>query len=129
MFKLLSKTWILLLTLALISTLAPIGNLFYFNLYFQKISQIFKSLVTTVKIHSLFVGKQNFVKAEDPLEDEIDNNEADEEVAAEDINVADEDVKTDEYDDFKLGSSPDAETTILFTKPAGSASGNKMINS
>lgn len=38
MFKLLSKTWILLLTLALISTLAPIGNLFYFNLYFQKIS-------------------------------------------------------------------------------------------
>jgi len=91
MFKLLSKTWILLLTLALISTLAPIG-------------------------------KQNFVNAEDPLEDEIDNNEADEEVAAEDINVADEDVKTDEYDDFKLGSSPDAETTILFTKPAGSAS-------
>merc|ERR1712136_598860 len=73
MFKLLSKTWILLLTLALISTLAPIG-------------------------------KQNFVNAEDPLEDEIDNNEA------------------DEYDDFKLGSSPDAETTILFTKPAGSAS-------
>merc|ERR1712137_1260231 len=59
MFKILSKTWILLLTLALISTLAP-------------------------------TGKQNFVNAEDELEDEID--------------------------------AADAETTILFTKPAGSAS-------
>merc|ERR1711973_915835 len=67
MFKILSKTWILLLTLALISTLAP-------------------------------TGKQNFVNAE-------------------------EEVKTEDYDDdLKLDSSPDAETTILFTKPAGSAS-------
>merc|ERR1711928_243905 len=77
MFKILSKTWILLLTLALISTLAP-------------------------------TGKQNFVNAEDELEDEI---------------VAEEEVKTEDYDDdLKLDSSPDAETTILFTKPAGSAS-------
>merc|ERR1712116_47673 len=78
MFKILSKTWILLLTLALISTLAP-------------------------------TGKQNFVNAEDELEEEI--------------NVAEEEVKTEDYDDdLKLDSSPDAETTILFTKPAGSAS-------
>jgi len=96
MFKLLSKTWILLLTLALISTLAP-------------------------------SGRQNFVNAEDELEDEIDADEidadeADEELPAEDINAADEEVKTDDYDDLKLDSSPNAETTILFTKPSGSAS-------
>merc|ERR1712191_23898 len=95
MFKLLSKTWVLLLTLALISTLAP-------------------------------SGRQNFVNAEDELEDEIDADEidadeADEELPAEDINAADEEVKTDDYDDLKLDSSPNAETTILFTKPSEQA--------
>lgn len=93
MFRLLSKTWILLLTLALISTLAP-------------------------------AGRQNFVNAEDALEDEIDGDEMDdsEDAANEDANVT-EDAKTeDDYEDFKLGASPDVDTTILFTKPSGSAS-------
>merc|ERR1711928_130848 len=83
MFKILSKTWILLLTLALISTLAP-------------------------------TGKQNFVNAEDELEDEIDAEDADEEVPVEDINVAEEEVKTEDYDDdLKLDSSPNLLEVLL----------------
>jgi len=99
MFKLLSKTWILLLTLALISTLAP-------------------------------AERQSFANAEDALEDEIDADEIDademdddsEDTATEDVNVDDGGKAEEEYDDLQLSSSPDAETTILFTKPLGSAS-------
>nr|CAG4648924.1 EOG090X0ETF [Polyphemus pediculus] len=89
MLKLLSKTWILLITLALISTLAP-------------------------------AGRQNFAYAED----EIDNDDDTEEVAADDVSVSDDGLKTEEedLDDSNLGASPDAETTILFTKPSGSGS-------
>merc|ERR1712071_386395 len=46
-----------------------------------------------------------------------------EDTATEDVNVDDGGKAEEEYDDLQLSSSPDAETTILFTKPLGSASG------
>merc|ERR1712071_670785 len=45
-----------------------------------------------------------------------------EDTATEDVNVDDGGKAEEEYDDLQLSSSPDAETTILFTKPLGSAS-------
>ena len=50
-----------------------------------------------------------------------------EDTATEDVNVDDGGKAEEEYDDLQLSSSPDAETTILFTKPLGSASGNRRI--
>nr|CAG4638092.1 EOG090X0ETF [Chydorus sphaericus] len=85
--SLLSRTWILLLSLALLATLAP-------------------------------TGRQGFAYAD---EDELDN---DEEAASDDAVVSEEGskVEDDDTDDIKMSASPDAETTILFTKPSGPSS-------
>nr|CAG4642088.1 EOG090X0ETF [Eurycercus lamellatus] len=90
MLSLLSKTWILLISLALLATLAP-------------------------------TGRQGFAYAE---EDELDNDEDDAPEAADDAVVSDDTIRTDDddTDDVKLSASPDAETTILFTKPSGPSS-------
>nr|CAG4649731.1 EOG090X0ETF [Scapholeberis mucronata] len=88
MLGLLSRTWILLISLALISTLAP-------------------------------TGRSGFAYAE---EDELDNDDV-ADSTAEEASVAEEGkLEDDDTDDGKLSASPDAETTILFTKPAGAAS-------
>lgn len=86
MLGLLSRTWILLISLALLATLVP-------------------------------TARSPFAYAE---EDELDNEEA----TADEASVVEEGARTDDddTDEGKLGSSPDAETTILFTKPAGAAS-------
>nr|CAG4646616.1 EOG090X0ETF [Macrothrix elegans] len=89
--NLLSRAWILLISLALIATLVP-------------------------------TGRPAFAYAE---EDEIDNDDAaDAAEAAEEASVSDEGARTedDDSDDGSIGASADAETTILFTKPTGSAS-------
>ena len=68
---------------------------------------------------------RRFVNAED----EIDNEDPID-IAAEEAEVAEEEVaKTDDddVDDVKLSASPDAETVLLFTKPAGSALGKKIF--
>jgi len=89
MLNLFSRTWILLISLALISTLAP-------------------------------AGRQGFAYAE---EDELDNDD-DVDSATDEASVSEDGAKPedDDTDDVKLSASPDAETTILFTKPYGSAS-------
>merc|ERR1712137_805332 len=106
MLGFLSKTWLLLLSLVLVASFMP--------------------------------SERRFVNGE---EDEIENEDAaDEEAAeeaAEEVEEADEDGGDDEEDevdvtedggakpededlsDVKLNASPDAETTILFTNPAG----------
>lgn len=88
MLNFLSKTWILLISLALLATLAP-------------------------------TGRVGFAYAE---EDEIDNDEP-AEGTAEEASVTDDGPKVEDDDtgDVKLSASPDVETTILFTKPAGTS--------
>ncbi|XP_057380786.1 translocon-associated protein subunit alpha-like [Daphnia carinata] len=90
MLGLLSRTWILLISLALIATLVP-------------------------------TGRSPFAYAE---EDELDNDDDIADSTADEASVAEEGSRTDDddSDDGKLSASPDAETTILFTKPAGAAS-------
>lgn len=54
----------------------------------------------------------------------------DEEAASDDAVVSEEGskVEDDDTDDIKMSASPDAETTILFTKPSGpSSSGSGSI--
>ena len=48
----------------------------------------------------------------------------DEEAASDDAVVSEEGskVEDDDTDDIKMSASPDAETTILFTKPSGPSS-------
>jgi len=87
MLSFLSRTWILLISLALISTLAP-------------------------------TGRQGFAFAEDELDNDDSDSTGDEASVSEDGPK----VEDDDTDDVKLSASPDAETTILFTKPYGSAS-------
>lgn len=86
--NLLSKTWILLISLALLGTLVP-------------------------------TGRVGFAYAE---EDEIDNDEP-VEGTADEASVTDDGPKVEDDDtgDVKLSASPDVETTILFTKPAGTS--------
>nr|CAH0105482.1 unnamed protein product [Daphnia galeata] len=90
MFGLLSRTWILLISLALLATLAP-------------------------------TARSPFAYAE---EDELDNDDDVADTSADEASVAEEGskIEDDDTDDVKLSASPDAETTILFTKPAGAAS-------
>jgi len=89
MLNLLSKTWILLISLALLATLVP-------------------------------TGRVGYAYAE---EDEIDNDEP-AEGTTEEASVSDDGPKVEDDDtgDVKLSASPDVETTILFTKPAGTSS-------
>ena len=69
-----------------------------------------------------------YVTARSPFayaeEDELDNDDDVADTTADDVSVSEEGSKTDDddTDDGKLGASPDAETTLLFTKPAGAAS-------
>jgi translocon-associated protein subunit alpha len=57
-------------------------------------------------------------------EDELDNDDDVADTSADEASVAEEGskIEDDDTDDVKLSASPDAETTILFTKPAGAAS-------
>jgi len=87
MLRLLSKAWIVVISLILISSFIPDGR--------------------------RFVNAEDEIDNEDPID-----------IAAEEAEVAEEEVaKTDDddVDDVKLSASPDAETVLLFTKPAGSA--------
>lgn len=65
-------------------------------------------------------GRTGFAYAE---EDELDNDDG-ADTTADEASVAEEGgrLEDDDSDDGKLSASPDAETTILFTKPAGAAS-------
>lgn len=70
-----------------------------------------------------FIGHSLYARAEDELEDDI--------VAVENEGDNEELTTTEEAeDDTKTTASPDAETTILFTKPvpvAGSQLGNNSL--
>ena len=66
----------------------------------------------------MFSGRQGFAFAEDELDNDDSDSTGDEASVSEDGPK----VEDDDTDDVKLSASPDAETTILFTKPYGSAS-------
>ena len=68
----------------------------------------------------VFKGRVGYAYAE---EDEIDNDEP-AEGTTEEASVSDDGPKVEDDDtgDVKLSASPDVETTILFTKPAGTSS-------
>nr|CAG4643541.1 EOG090X0ETF [Ilyocryptus agilis] len=86
---LLSRKWLVLISLALLATLIP-------------------------------TGMKSFAHAE---EDEIDNEDSSDTNDSGDAVVSEEGskVEDDDVDDVKLSASPDAETTLLFTKPTGAA--------
>lgn len=76
-------------------------------------------------LHGLYLSDRlTFVSAEDEIDDSLDSTTDEAVVSEEGVVKAEEE---DDASDGKLSASPDAETTILFTKPSGTSNLGEFI--